>query len=209
LLKFSQTQNERTIKIIDLTPKTPSTILYLDTEFTSLNKTAHLISLALIAHNGSSFYAEFTDYPTNLITPWISQNVLANLYLKIDNPPVLSGKHWEVRATTEIIVDALCKFLATFDSIKIWADHVAYDWVLFCDLFGGARQLPNNIHYMPLDLPTALFMKGFSPDINRIDFVGKATINTFPKVARQRHNALYDAYLLKACVERLNNNNRK
>lgn len=185
-------------------PKTPTTSLYLDTEFTSLNQHAHLLSIALVSDTGASFYAEFTDYPASAITPWITENVLANFCLTDKNQPKLKGKHWRLKSNRKNIISALGKFLEQFDTIKIWADHVAYDWVLFCELFGGALKLPSNIHYMPLDLPTVLYIHGIDPDIDRSKWVGKSIIKTFPKLARKRHNALYDACLLKACVEKMN-----
>ena len=184
-------------------PKIPTTYLYLDTEFTSLHQHAHLLSIALVSDTGDSFYAEFTDYPKDAITPWIAENVLANFCLSAKNQPKLKGKHWRLKNSRTNIISALEKFLNQFDTIKIWADHVAYDWVLFCELFGGALKLPNNIHYMPLDLPTALFIKGLNPDLDRAIFVGEEIIKKFPKIAKQKHNALYDTYILKASVEKL------
>lgn len=184
-------------------PTTPSTILYLDTEFTSLSQSASLLSLALVGNTGESFYAEFTDYPKATITPWIQKNVLSNFILGKDAKPHLKGKHWVLRANRKKITKALIKFLKKFDSIQVWADHVSYDWVFFCELFGGALHLPKNLHYMPMDLPTVLNASGINPDIDREKFVGKRTIKKFPEMAQKKHNALYDAYLLRASVEQL------
>ena len=39
-----------------------NTIVFLDTEFTGLHKYAQLISIGLVAENGSMFYGEVTDW---------------------------------------------------------------------------------------------------------------------------------------------------
>jgi len=182
---------------------TSITNLYLDTEFTSLQQNAFLLSIALVADNEESFYAEFTDYPMADISPWIKENVLDNFILEDDLETILEGTHWRLKADRKKIHIALEKFIKQFETIIIWADHVAYDWVFFCELFGGALQLPKNIHYMPMDLPTALYLNGVSPDISREKFVGKHVIEKFPSFTKQRHNALYDAYLLKSCVKKI------
>ena len=179
------------------------TFLYLDTEFTGLHQTTSLLSIALVADSGESFYAEFTDYSKAAISPWIQDNVLNNFILQADASPTLKGKHWRLKANSKKIQNALHKFIERFGIIVIWADHVAYDWVLFCELFGGALHLPTNIQYMPMDLPTAFYINGINPDINRAKFVGKKAIKKFPKLAIKRHNALYDAYLLMACVKKI------
>ena len=53
--------------------------IFLDTEFTGLNQHSTLISLALVKDENAFFYAEFTDYDTAQVSPWLQENVLANL----------------------------------------------------------------------------------------------------------------------------------
>ena len=52
--------------------------IYFDTEFTSLEKNAQLISIGLISEDGKEFYAEFASINTELINDWVMENVLMN-----------------------------------------------------------------------------------------------------------------------------------
>ena len=53
--------------------------IFFDTEFTGLHQKTTLISIGLISEDGSTFYAEFTDYDKSQIDDWIEKNVIANL----------------------------------------------------------------------------------------------------------------------------------
>ncbi|MBK6699605.1 MAG: hypothetical protein IPG55_06825 [Saprospiraceae bacterium] len=55
--------------------------LFLDTEFTGLRQDTTLISLALVGMNGEEFYAEFTDYDTKQLTPWLEEHFVTYLFL--------------------------------------------------------------------------------------------------------------------------------
>ncbi len=188
--------------------------IFLDTEFTSLQKNADLISLALVSEDGKEFYAEFTDY--NLTKAgndkqWIVQNVIGNLILTKDNESRNLDKMY-IRGNRSEITSALRNWLNQFGirkddggniipHIRIWADVPHYDWVLFCELFGGARKIPPQIHYMVMDLATLLFCKGIKPDTPRIELLPH---NELPEGVQ--HNALFDARVgmrvLKKYLER-------
>ena len=89
------------------------------------------------------------------------------------------------------------------EQIQIHCDTYAYDWVLFCELWGGALNVPKTIHYIPIDLSSYLHLCGEDPDINRLDFSGREGT---------QHNALDDALTIKACFEKIRKNykvNRK
>ena len=51
--------------------------LFFDTEFTGLQKDTTLISLGVVAEDGSCFYGKFTDYNQEQVNDWIEDNVLA------------------------------------------------------------------------------------------------------------------------------------
>jgi len=76
----------------------------------------------------------------------------------------------------------------------MWSDCLAYDWVLFNDLFGHAFNIPKNVYYIPFDICTLFKLKGIDPDINREEFAG---------MQGAKHNALHDAKVIKACYEKL------
>lgn len=158
--------------------------IFFDTEFTGLTKQSTLISIGFIAENGQTFYAEITDYDENLVDNWLRENVIANL----------GGA--DVVGTKAEVAEAIRTWLAQFETVEMWADVLIWDWMLFCDLFGGAFSIPENVFYIPFDLATLLKDRGINPDVNREDFAGL-------KSEGQKHNALWDAKVCKACYEKL------
>lgn len=143
-------------------------ILFLDTEFTGLHQSAQLISLALVSMEGQWFYAEFNDYDPQTLSDWHQENVIANLLLEKGIHPDFAGNKGQTfRGNFKDVASILKHWLAQFESVEIWADVLAYDWVLFCELFGGSLHLPKNIFYIPHDFSTLLKVKGIYPDISR------------------------------------------
>ncbi len=180
--------------------------IFLDTEFTGLHQKTTLISLAMVAENGEEFYAEFNDYDYTQINEWLEENVIPKLLFsgqeKVEKK---SGQSTFIKGTSIEIVIHLSQWLAGFDHIEIWADVLAYDWVLFCELFGGALTIPENIFFAPFDLATFFKQNGYIKysggrliDFNRFNLVGKN-----PKLLQ--HNALEDARVEKLCYNLITN----
>jgi len=175
------------------------TKLFLDTEFTGLHQNTTLISLALVAETGDEFYAEFNDYDESQIDSWIQENVLDHLLLADQSKysAAYVGKRRSVRGTVDTIAEHLIDWLAKFERVEIWSDTLAYDWVLFCQLFGGALEIPKHIYYIPFDLATSFRIFGIDPDANREEF---AAMNGW-KDDLPKHNALHDARVQQACYQ--------
>ena len=82
----------------------------------------------------------------------------------------------------------------------MWSDCLSYDWVLFCQLFGHAFNIPKCVCYIPFDICTVMKVTGIDPDINREEFSGMIKDSeTVPK----KHNALWDAHVIRWCYRRL------
>lgn len=181
--------------------------IFFDTEFTGLHKNTTLISVGLIADNEESFYAEFADYDSSQVNEWIRENVVSKLFLNPygDNPFL---KIWNnetyAYGNKEAIKKFISKWLSQFDEIEMWSDCLSYDWVLFCDIFGGAFNIPKNIYYIPFDISTLFKEKGIDPDVNREKF-GFGEYLQEMKV--QKHNSLWDARMIRACYNKLNSGN--
>jgi len=174
--------------------------LFLDTEFTGLQQSAELISLALVSEEGGWFYAEFTDYDTAALSDWHKEFVLPGLFLEQDRRPgYAAGEGTVARGNRAEVKTALNSWLAQFEKIEIWADVPAYDWVLFCELFGGALHLPKPIFYMPFDFATLLKAQGLDPDRPRESLAE----DWAQRHEGAKHNALYDAFLLREGYRRL------
>lgn len=194
--------------------------LFLDTEFTALQKDADLISIGIVSEDGKCFYAEADDYDESKITPWVKKHVIDNLIFKKgeipkpytasrteDNPiPNNLYKGYDVAfvGNKKEIRDELCVWLSQFvvknkdTKLEFWSDCLAYDWVLFNDIFGETFQTPNYVYYIPFDICTLFKIKGIDPDISREEFIKNS-------VEGIKHNSLYDAKVIKACYEKLIN----
>lgn len=181
------------------------TNIFFDTEFTGLRQNTTLVSIGLVSETGRKFYGELTDYDRSQVDEFIQEHVIGTLSIRelIDDEKrmVDYSNHPEcilVKGDMNAVSHELSLWLAEFGPVQMWADNLAYDWVLFCELFGGARQVPDHINYIPFDLSTAFEMKKIGPDIGRESFVGMG-------IDAKKHNALWDAEVLKACYEKLMN----
>ena len=198
--------------------------VFLDTEFTGLHKNTTLISLGITSEFGDSFYAEFTDYDRESIEndKWIQYNVINNLVFgatlntigtqEVSIVDVFSDfshsikrnrRKTEVKGTKEEIVPFLIEWLQSIREddcrqIEFWSDCLAWDWVLFVDLFGTSFDLPDYIYPYPMDICTLFRYKGIDPDISREEFSGYDKKDN-------KHNALFDSEVIKACFEKLVN----
>ncbi|EJI1280455.1 TPA: 3'-5' exoribonuclease [Vibrio vulnificus] len=177
--------------------------LFLDTEFTGLKQDAELLSLALVDEHGRAFYAECQARYGASVDKWIVEHVLAHTrWLSL---PSCAPSEWlqegEVRYgfdSDENIAHQLKHWLSQYERVELWADCPAYDWVLFCQLFGGSQYLPRPLSYVVNDFATLLTLQGLDPLLPRISLLAP---NQQPQ--GQPHNALYDARLLKACFTQL------
>lgn len=175
-----------------------TTRIFFDCEFTGLHQKTTLISIGLISDCGKKFYAEFTDYDKSQIDDWIKENVINKLlFTEIqkqdgNNRICIDGYVGD----SEFIKKHLSEWLSQFEFIEMWSDCLCYDWVLFCQIFGHAFNIPKQIYYIPFDLSTLFKVKNINPDISREEFANFKSKN-------QKHNALFDAEIIKICYEKL------
>lgn len=180
--------------------------VFFDTEFSGLRKNTTLVSIGCVSEDGSEFYAELTDYDKGQIDDWLKANVIDNLYLA---PP--TGGQWGVethrpaldtaKGPTNHVKMCLESWLNDFSEVQMVSDCLAYDWVLFCNLWGSALDVPSNISPAPRDInqDIADFLginEKLAFDIHREEFAGVGD-------AGKKHNALWDAQVIKACYEKV------
>jgi len=175
--------------------------VFFDSEFTGLRQDTTLISIGLVAEDGNMFYAEFTDYDRTQVYEWLQENVINNLWLSNPNHPqpayLGQGKLVTCLGERTTISAALRQWLSQWERVEMWADIIPFDWVLLCELLGGIFNFPPNLSYICYDICTLLKMKGFEPmTTNREEFVGFTGVEN-------KHNALYDALVVKACYQKL------
>ncbi|MBL7729660.1 MAG: 3'-5' exoribonuclease [Chitinophagaceae bacterium] len=178
------------------------TKIFLDTEFTGLHQHTSLLSIGLVAETGEEFYAELTDYNEGEVTEWLRENVMNKMWLATGQAFDKAVKGTYLRGNQNEVTEALRQWLEPFEAIEIWADVLAWDWVLFCELFGGAMYIPENIFYAPFDTGTLFRYKGltrpvskYAEDPDRYEFAGADAV--------WRHNALADARMEMICLQKL------
>ena len=202
--------------------------VFFDTEFTGFHKDTTLISIGLIADTGETFYAELNDYDKDQIDPWIQQNVINKLeftsipkgqenhwsWTEHNNVQMRGNKHEVARYLGDwfqallggpmswVIYEAP-KYPSRVEEpvIEMWGDCLSYDWILFNDLWGSAFDIPKCVYRIPFDICTYLKLKNIDSDISREEYVGMMTIGN-------KHNALYDAKVIKICYEKLSEGNK-
>lgn len=147
--------------------------LFLDCEFSQLNKDTKLISLALVANSGEEFYVELLDtYGVTDCSEFVIKYVLPQL-----NPSLHGQTFSEAQAS-------LNGFLACFDGmLEICTDAPDWDWDFFCDLAYVDNRWPANVINRPINL-TTLFSKANS------DILQEVALPDLP------HHALLDARIL-------------
>ncbi|KQN96905.1 3'-5' exoribonuclease domain-containing protein [Paenibacillus sp. Leaf72] len=181
------------------------TRVFLDTKSTMLHQSMTLISIGLVTEDGQTFYAELTNYDKSHVDEWLQKNVIDNLiihpkrkhyYRVTDTDAIYLGD-------TALIRIKLSEWLGKFDMIEVWSDYLSYDWVLFNQLFGHAFNIPRNVYSNPFDIRNLFMMYGIDPDICWEKFAQNGGLLLTEN--EHKHHALWDAKVMKACFERLNN----
>ena len=154
--------------------------LFLDCEFTQLNRDTKLISLALVSEAGHEYYVELTDtYVVGDCSDFVIQNVLPQLNLPDHGQPL-------VEAQTSVLA-----FLSHLEvPLEICSDAPEWDWDLFCQLAYVNHRWPGNVVNRATNL-IVLFRHLEADDIDNV---------TLPELP---HHALLDARLLADLYRRL------
>lgn len=165
---------------------------FFDIEFieSSERKTIDLISIGILAEDGRKYYAISTEFDESLASEWVKENVLNKLPPRPGtfNPAealfstLNESKAWKSRET---IKQEILNFVVPDESgIEFWADYGAYDWVVFCWIFGCMVDLPDGYPYNCNDINQWVHQLGLT----------RACLPLDPENA---HNALADAQWTK------------
>ena len=183
------------------------TKVFFDTEFTGLHQGTTLISIGLVSECGKTFYAELTDYDKNQVDEWIKSNVIDRLlFNNFDSEGIIlsdkgnSLQDSQIKGNSSLLREQLGIWLSQFEQVEIWSDCLSYDWVLFNQIFGHAFNIPKNVYYIPFDICTLFKIKGIDPDTCREKY---AFGEVYSEMLSQKHNALWDAKVIKYCYEKL------
>jgi hypothetical protein len=115
---------------------------FVDCEFNDKGKEIDLISIAIVSEMERSICLTSSEFDLKAAEskPWLVENVIAQL------PP---RELWVSRLQ---IRDEILAFIGKDPKPRFWAWFGAYDWVLFCQLFGGMLNLPKKWPQFVLDL---------------------------------------------------------
>lgn len=222
--------------------KNQVTKLFFDCEFTGLHQNTTLVSIGIVSDDGHHFYAELTDYDKSQVDDWLQENVIKNLlreeladgedyYAVFCMNPYYkeTDKYYtvDIHCNKDELKKELADWLSQFERIEMIGDCLAYDWVLFCEIFGGALHIPKNINYIPVDISTLMghsektfydsdFSRnkimllldnkvGLDSEVNlgnRDDLVSQLIKSKIGN--KSQHNALYDALVTKVCYDYIN-----
>lgn len=187
--------------------------VFFDTEFEGLYKDAKLVSIGLITEDNKQFYAEINDsdfllgkYPYDRKTEWLQEHVIKNLYIKQEkqNKSYIPNYHF---GSKEEIAITLGNWLSQFDTVELISDVSHYDMVLFADLFDGAMNIPKNVCPACYDINQDI-MKKYNCSMQEAFDMSREYIlyqnYKENKIIGQKHNALYDAKVIKEVYNVLN-----
>jgi len=173
--------------------------IFLDTEFTGEHGQTSLVSLGMVTMENQTLEINFNDFKKKQVTRWLKNNVLPKL---TERPIFLKKKS----------IFHIHNFLENYSGgrkIIIVTAGKTLDLSLFFDLYKFLKKnKKNNFHWLydlphylshsnHLDLNTMFFLAGLK-NIDREKFVNIKTI-------KNKHNALYDAIVIKKCFCKLLN----
>ena len=200
--------------------------VFLDTEFTGLHQNTSLLSIGIIDEDGRTFYAEISDYDFTQMDEWLLENIMSHMIFepakpgeeeyysaeRFDDNPIgqdlYKSYSLKMRGTIKEVAQELEKWLNQYDKVEIWSDCLAYDWMLFCQMFGGAMNIPSNVYYIPFDICTLFIMEGIDPDISR-EFYIRERLDNIDMPLFMKHNALWDAKVIRECFFKLTDKKKK
>lgn len=176
-----------------LTPFEPNNLVFIDTEFTSLEPaTGEILSLAIVKLTGEELYLELESSAP--VDPWVARHIV----------PTLTGP----KVTAAEAKQQIRKFLGRKMPFAVaYVDN--YDSLYFVKLF-GAGKLP--FKWMTIDFASILFANGIDPtkmlatESEAKTFYRSLGLDLSKYTA---HHALDDARLLRDVWQRVIANKHK
>lgn len=189
--------------------------VFFNCEVKELLKDTTLISIAMVAENipeyrgrivEPTFHAKNDGSDRLQAEKWIKEPAIVDLIGKLDYD--LTEVFWHLRVVGNIkkIRENLKHWLVekllvdNKDPAVFIGDCLSYDWVLFCQLFHGASNVPcyisHDTHDINQDIARVLDISEKEAfDINRENFAGLER--------ESKRDALWGAKVIKACYEKL------
>lgn len=185
--------------------------IYVDLEFTGLKKNTSIISIGMVDERGRSLYVEYTDYNKEDINDWLENNVikhcLFNHYKELEPTVTVIGDTIVGVGDKEFNRKTILDWLSKYKDIQFVSDVCHYDMVLLIDaLYDDALSIPSNTSAVCYDInhDIARYFK-----ISPKEAFNRTRENIVQKELKRlneikKHNALYDAQVIKLIYEKLN-----
>jgi len=128
---------------------------FLDTEFNDNGKTIELISIALVSEDRNYYAVASEGWSDESCSQWVKDHVLIHL------PPandMIGSMAWKTR---DQIANDVVRLIGN-ETPEIYGYYSAYDWVVFCQLFGPMVSLPRNFPRHCVDLRQRMKERGVS-----------------------------------------------
>ena len=175
--------------------------IYVDTEFTLLSKNGTLISIGCVNEDGHTFYAELTDYDKSQVNDWLKENVIANLCLTNGRPSNVA--ECTILGTKKEVADKLTEWLKEFNQpIQFISDVCHFDFMYIIDLYGTAFDLPEFISPTCIDINEDIAQIHGVPSKVAFDYNREMLAGIDGDDGK--HNALFDAKIIKMICDKYN-----
>jgi 3' exoribonuclease, RNase T-like len=166
---------------------------FYDTEFLELGPghPIYLLSIGIVAEDGSEMYLQNLDCPTHLASDWVVENVFPHLqdFTPTERSggirrPDANAKVWQRR---EAIANQVARFINSGEGKpEFWGYYADYDHVALCQLFGTMMDLPKGWPMYTRDIKQLCVSLG-NPKL--------------PEQGKGEHHALADARWNKVAYE--------
>ena len=172
-------------------------IIFTDTEFTGEHSKTTLVSAGFVTLDNKKLYITLNDYNKDQVTPWLKKNVLSKINKKFS-----INKKEAYQKVSKFFADN-----SQGQKIQLITAGKTLDLTLIFDLFHQKSPKKKYMHYLydlpkylnhefHLDIYTLFYLCGYSKKINREKFANIKTKN-------MKHNALYDAMVIRKCFIKL------
>ncbi len=161
---------------------------FIDSEFIEYPNSIDLISIGIKSEDGREYYAVNCECDCSKASEWVMQNVLEKMPEYDKETGKLNGQK------ISEIKEEILSFCGE-EECEFYGYYSAYDWVVFCWIFGTMMDLPKNFPMFCVDLKQMMQERCLTKE-------WKQKYCPDPK---GEHNALIDAnwnYELYACILR-------
>jgi len=124
---------------------------FLDTEFIEYPCSIDLVSIGIVSDSGREYYAVSQEFDSSKADSWVKANVLKDLPVR------------RLRKPKRVIAQEIIEFVhAETTNPEFWGYYAAYDWVVFCWLFGKMVDLPKGFPMYCRDVKQIMDASGAS-----------------------------------------------